>query len=94
MHSILLCAESADQQGGCSSRPYTLKCLHVSSLYQFQFNMALHTKAVKNHAYWLGNEIERVFPDLENPHENCDLRLNYWTLERGKIISNFITDNN
>ena len=52
--------------------------------------MALHTKAVKNHAYWLGNEIERVFPDLENPHENCDLRLNYWTLERGKIISNFI----
>ena len=50
--------------------------------------MALHTKAVKNHAYWLGN------PDLENPHENCDLRLNYWTLERGKIISNFITDNN
>ena len=56
--------------------------------------MALHTKAVKNHAYWLGNEIERVSPDLENPHENCDLRLNYWTLERGKIISNFITDNN
>ena len=36
--------------------------------------MALHTKAVKNHAYWLGNEIERVIPDLENPHENCDLR--------------------
>ena len=56
--------------------------------------MALHTKAVKNHAYWLGNEIERVSPDLENPHENCDLRLNYLTLERGKIISNFITDNN
>ena len=27
--------------------------------------MALHTKAVKNHAFWVGNKIERVSPDLK-----------------------------
>ena len=52
-------------------------------------NMPLHTKAVKNHAFWLDkNGTERVFPDPEKLHENCDLHSNFWTLDRAKITSN------
>ena len=55
--------------------------------------MALHTKAVKNHAYWLGNEIERVFPDLENPHEIVIFALITGLWNEEKSLANFITDN-